>query len=94
VIQVVRDKIAYASIKDGKFYFSIPEDNFNLMVTISHKARKLVAIKEYDKGYFVLDIDYGDLGVVEDYLDLAHSLHLLNISSGKVLNQVKEVRVH
>jgi len=59
----------------------------------SRHLRRYTNVKEWDKGYLVVDADYDTLGVVEEYIDLVPILEDLYFDPDAFLTPIREVRI-
>lgn len=64
--------MAVLGLKDGIIYYK-NDDKF-IATSVSHKLTRIIQIKEHHMGYFVIDVEYDDGRIIEDYLDLRSSL--------------------
>lgn len=53
--------------------------------------KKYTEVKEWNDGYLVVMADYGNLGIVEEYIDLIPILKNLYIDPKKFLKNIKNV---
>ncbi len=53
--------------------------------------KRYTEIKEWDNGYLVVMADYGQLGIMEEYIDLIPILQNLYINPNTFLKNIKTV---
>ena len=57
----------------------------------SPHLRRYTRVKEWDRGYLVVDADYDTLGEVEEYIDLVPVLENLYFDVDQFLSPIREV---
>ncbi len=83
--------IAYLS-NHGQ-YTSFTVGDKVLRFRTSHNLLRYERIKEWDRGYIVVDATYNKAGTVEDYIDLIPILNNLRIPPDRFLDNVSEVQI-
>ena len=82
---------AYLS-NTGK-YTSFSYGSTKIRFRTSDKLIRYERVKEWDKGYIVVDTKYSTLGTVEEYIDLVPILEDLLMEPERFLEPIKEVTV-
>ena len=83
--------IAYLS-SQGK-YTSFTVGDKVLRFRTSHNLVRYERVKEWDKGYIVVDATYHKAGTVEDYIDLIPILENLRIEPESFFGDVESVEI-
>ena len=83
--------IAYLS-SEGKYTLFTVGDKV-LRFRTSHNLIRYERVKEWDKGYIVVDATYHKAGTVEDYIDLIPILDNLRIEPERFLDGVNAVQI-
>ncbi len=65
----------------------------NVRFRTPSKLVRYTEIKEWDKGYLVVMVDYGDIGIVEEYIDLVPILRNLYINPDIFLANIQTVKI-
>ena len=86
------EHIAYLS-SAGKFT-SFMFGPTRIRFRTSDKLIRYERVKEWDKGYIVVDTKYSTLGTVEEYIDLVPILEDLLLDPQRFLEPIKEVEIH
>lgn len=86
------ESTAYLS-SSGK-YTSFMFGSTKIRFRTSDKLIRYERVKEWDKGYIVVDTKYSTLGTVEEYIDLVPILEDLLVEPTKFLEPIKEVAIH
>ncbi len=67
--------------------------NANIRFRTPKSLKRYVEIKEWDKGYIVVDADYEGIGLTEEYIDLEPILRNLYIDPKDFLEPIKSVKL-
>ncbi|MBR5178592.1 MAG: hypothetical protein IKW90_07345 [Lachnospiraceae bacterium] len=67
--------------------------NMCIKFRTSAKLKKYLAVKQWDNGYLVVDVDYSTLGRTEEYVDVRSILDDLYIDKKSFLKPIKGVMI-
>ncbi len=67
--------------------------NCNIRFRTSKRLKRYMKIKDWDKGYIVVEADYEGMGLTEEYIDLLPILKNLYINPETFLKPIESVKI-